>query len=129
MVIVQMLAEVGRTGRAGDIARTFGVDWPHLLAQTVSFCIVCFLLYRFAYRPVLTMLEQRREKIAEGLACAEKSKVQLEEAQQQREEILRQAHVEGEKHIAEARAAGQKILQRETQRASAAADQILAQAR
>jgi F0F1-type ATP synthase membrane subunit b/b' len=39
-----------------SIATTFGVSWPHLLAQVVSFCIVCLILYRFAYRPVLAML-------------------------------------------------------------------------
>jgi len=41
---------------AADIARTFGADWPHLVAQMVSFSIVCAVLYRFAYAPVLKML-------------------------------------------------------------------------
>ena len=51
-----------------EIARTFGVDWPHLIAQIISFSIVCALLYKFAYRRVLAMLEERRQEIAEGLA-------------------------------------------------------------
>ena len=45
-----------------QIARTFGVDWPHLLAQTISFSIVCALLYGFAYTPVLeTLVYLKRE--------------------------------------------------------------------
>ena len=42
---------------AAQIAETFGVDWPHLTAQVVSFAIVCALLYWLAYKPVLAMLE------------------------------------------------------------------------
>jgi len=48
----------------GQIAQTFGVDWAHLLAQVVSFSIVCALLYRLAYTPVLAMLATRSELIA-----------------------------------------------------------------
>ncbi len=57
--VAQARAQVGGSG-VERIATTFGVDWSHLLAQIVSFCIVCFILYRFAYRPVLKMLEVRR---------------------------------------------------------------------
>ena len=56
-----------------QIARTFGVDWPHLLAQFISFGIVCALLYRLAYTPILKILEARRQQIADGLANADKS--------------------------------------------------------
>ena len=47
-------------GEIEDDRRTFGVDWPHLLAQIISFGIVCAVLYRLAYEPVLKMLEARR---------------------------------------------------------------------
>ena len=73
-----------------QIARTFGVDWPHLIAQTVSFSIVCALLYWLAYRPVLTMLAARREQIATGLANAAKIKAELDRTEAQRQEVLAQ---------------------------------------
>ena len=57
-----------------QIADTFGVDKPHLFAQIISFIIVCTALYFFAYKRVLAMLEERRQRIAEGLANAEKIK-------------------------------------------------------
>ena len=47
-----------------ELALRFGVDWPHLTAQIISFSIVCALLYRLAYTPVLTMLAERRKQIA-----------------------------------------------------------------
>ena len=39
-----------------EVAQTFGVDWTHLIAQVISFGIMCAVLYRLAYAPVLKML-------------------------------------------------------------------------
>ena len=127
MVAMILVAEAG-IGRVEEIAKTFGVDWPHLGAQIISFCIVCLLLHRFAYQPVLTMLETRRQRIAEGLENADKVKAELSLAQLKRQEILRQASAEADKLIEEARRAAGQVLERETQRALAAAEEIIASA-
>src|SRR3974390_2310829 len=92
-----LLADPGVGGPLEEIARTFGVDWPHLTAQIISFCIVCALLYRFAYRPVLSMLEERRKRIAEGLASAEKSKAELARTEAKQREMLEQASTQSAK--------------------------------
>src|SRR5205085_6473837 len=92
-------------GMVTDTAKQFGVDWPHLIAQIISFGIVAFLLQRFAYKPVLAILEERRQRIAEGLANAEKIKTELARAETQRQEILTQANSQALKLIEEARAA------------------------
>src|SRR5580765_4951961 len=112
-----------------QVADTFGVDWPHLIAQIISFTIVCILLYKFAYKRVLTMLEERRQRIAEGLANAEKSKAELAKAQEQRQDVLNQAHAQANKLIDEARAAAARVQEQETQKAIAAAEQIIVKAR
>jgi F-type H+-transporting ATPase subunit b len=112
-----------------EIANTFGVDWSHLIAQIISFSIVCALLYFFAYKRVLAMLEERRQRIAEGLANAEKIKAELAKAESQRLEILSQANTQATKLIEEARAAAAKVQEVETQKAVAAAEQIIAKAR
>ena len=117
------------SGQAERIATTFGVDWPHLLAQVVSFCIVCFILYRFAYRPVLKMLEARRQQIAQGLANAEQIKAELARTEAQRQEVMAQANAQATKFIEEARAAASRLQEQETQKAIAAAEQIVAKAR
>jgi F-type H+-transporting ATPase subunit b len=71
-----------------EIARTFGVDWTHLAAQAVSFSIVCLLLYRFAYAPVLTMLDARRQQIAQGLANTEKINAELKQIDRERQDVM-----------------------------------------
>jgi F-type H+-transporting ATPase subunit b len=112
-----------------DIANTFGVDWPHLFSQIVSFVIVCALLYFFAYKRVLAMLEERRLRIAEGLANAEKSRAELARAEAERQEALAQANAQATKLIEEARAAASRVQEQETQKAIAAAEQIITKAR
>jgi len=124
-----LLVEVESGGQVEQIARTFGVDWPHLLAQTISFCIVCILLYRFAYRPILRMLEERRQQIALGQANAEKIKAELARTEAQRQEVMAQANVHATKFIEEARTAAARLQEQESQKAIAAAEQIMIKAR
>lgn len=125
-----LLVDAGNgSGQIEQIARTFGVDWPHLIAQIVSFCIVCGLLYRFAYHPVLDMLQERRRRIDEGLANADKVKANLAQIEVQRQEILDQVNAQATHLIEEARVAAARVQEEETQKAIAAAQQIIAKAR
>ena len=128
MNVFLLLANAGG-GQIEQIATTFGVDWRHLIAQIISFCIVCALLHRFAYRPVLAMLEERRRRIAEGLANAEKSKTELARTEAQRQEVLARANAEATRMIEEARAAAARLAEQETQKARTTAEQIVLQAR
>jgi F-type H+-transporting ATPase subunit b len=112
-----------------QVAEQFGVDWPHFIAQCISFIIVAGLLYKFAYKPVLGVLEERRKKIAEGLANAEQIKKELANAQAKAQEILNQASAQSTKMIEEARAAAAKVQEAETQKAIAAANDIVTKAR
>jgi F-type H+-transporting ATPase subunit b len=105
------------------------VDWPHLGAQIISFCIVCLILHRFAYRPILAMLDERRKQIAQGLADSEKIKAELARTEAQRHEVILQANGEATRLIEEARAAAVRLQEQESQKAIAAAEQIVAKAR
>jgi F-type H+-transporting ATPase subunit b len=115
------------TGR--DIALTFGVNKAQLIAQIVSFLIVAGALYKWAYTPVLNVLEERRQKIAEGLSNAEKIKQELARTEVMRQEIMQKANSEANRLIEEARAAAAKVQESETQKAIAAAEDLIAKAR
>ncbi len=123
-----LLAAAESEGQVEAIARTFGVDWQHLGAQIISFSIVCAVLYKFAYKPVLKMLAQRQEEIALGTANAEKIQAELDKTEAQRKEVLEKAGIEAAKYIEEARAAAARVQQEETQKAIASAEQIVAKA-
>ncbi len=107
----------------------FGFQKQLFISQVISFAIVCFLLHRFAYKPILQVLEERRNKIAESLANAEQIKKELASAQAKAQEILTQASTQATKAIEDARAAAAKVQEVETQKAIAAAGEIIAKAR
>jgi F-type H+-transporting ATPase subunit b len=129
MVALLLLAETGGGGQIQQIATTFGVDWPHFLAQIISFAIVCGLLYRFAYQRVLAMLEARRQQIVESLATVEKIKADLARSDAERQRLIEEANAQARVLIEEARAAASRVQQEETRKAVAAAEQIVARAR
>lgn len=112
-----------------DVADQFGLDAPHFFAQVISFLIVAALLYRFAYQPILTVLEERHRRIAESLANAEKIKAGLAETEAARREILDQTNDQANQLIEEARTAAARVREQETQKAIAAAEQIMVRAR
>ena len=105
------------------------MDWPHFVAQCISFVIVAFLLHRYAYKPILTVLDERKKRIKESLDNAEKIKQELANAQTKAHEIMVQAGQEATKMIEEARAAAAKVQEQETQKAIAAAQAIVDKAR
>ena len=126
---ILLAVAVESEGQVAQIARTFGVDWTHLGAQIISFSIVCAVLYKFAYRRILAMLEQRREQIAQGIANAEKIRAELDKTEAQRQEVMAKAGAEATKFIEEAQAAAARVQQEETKKAIAAAEQIMTKAR
>ncbi|MBK9139106.1 MAG: F0F1 ATP synthase subunit B [Verrucomicrobia bacterium] len=113
----------------GETLQTLGIQWPKLIAQLINFAIVLFVLWKWAYKPVLQMLELRRTKIAESVANADKIKQELARTEQARQEILAKADSEANKLIEEARAAAARLLEQETQKAVATANQIVIKAR
>ncbi len=113
----------------GETLRTLGIYWPKLIAQTINFGIVLFILWKFAYKPILVLLEMRRTKIAESLENADKIKAELARTEEDRKKTLFEAGAQASKLIEEARAAAERELSRRTQEAIATANQILAKAR
>jgi len=112
-----------------DTAETFGWNWELFLSQVVSFMIVALLLRRFAYKPILAILEDRRRKIEEGMLNAEKIRKELAEAEKRYQEIVTKANADAQRMIDEARESSAHLAERKQQEAIGAAEQILAKAK
>jgi len=112
-----------------DTAETFGWSWQLFLAQVISFVIVALVLRRFAYKPILAVLEERRRKIEEGQLNAEKIKRELAEAEKRYQEIVAKGNADAQKMIDEARESAAHLSERKQQEAITAAEQIIAKAR
>lgn len=116
-------------GMVQEIAKTFGWTPQLFFSQVVVFLIVAFLLKKFAFKPVMAMLEQRRQTIEQGLKHAEQMKQELAQAQAKAQEVIGQAGAQATKIIEEARAAAAKVQEAETQKAIAAAAELIAKAK
>ena len=114
---------------AVQTGREFGFNTSLFISQVISFCIVAFLLKKFAYGPILKVLLERRERIEEGLKNADRIKAEVAKTEAARQEILNNANTQANKLIEEARAAAAKVQETETQKAIAAAEQIITKAR
>jgi F-type H+-transporting ATPase subunit b len=86
-------------------------------------------LQRFAYKPILAVLEERRRKIEEGQLNAEKIKKELAEAEKRYQEILAKANADAQKMIDETRESAAYLSERKQQEAITAAEQIITKAR
>jgi F-type H+-transporting ATPase subunit b len=129
MNIMLAAASGGFSDTLRETAETFGWNPWLFLSQVISFVIVALLLRRFAYKPILAVLEERRRRIEEGLLNAEKIKKELAAAEQRYAEILAKANAAAQKMIDEARESSAHLAERKEQEAVVAAEQIMAKAR
>jgi F-type H+-transporting ATPase subunit b len=106
----------------------FGINLPGILAQMLSFCLVAFVLWRFAFKPVIVTLDERQKKIESGLKYTDEMKAKLEQAQQESLAINKKAQLEAAKFIEEARKAAKDFSDREQKAATERANDAIAKA-
>jgi F-type H+-transporting ATPase subunit b len=112
----------------GNLLGQFGIEGPFLLSQIISFCVVAFVLYRFAFKPVLATIDERQTKIADGLKYAEEMKAKLEDAEAQHKEIVQKASLDAQKIVNDARAVAEDRISKSSQEAVAQAGEIITKA-
>ena len=106
----------------------FGVKKSTLIAQMINFCLVAAVLYFFAIKPVAKTLDERQQKIADGLEYAEEMKTQLAETERERVEKMREAAQEAQRILSEAREQSREMIEQKTQEAAAQAEAIFRKA-
>ncbi len=117
------------TPEKSGILAQFGVDWPHFIAQLVLFLIVYFVLNKYAFGPLLKILDERRKRIEEAQLNAEKIKKQLAEAELRYQEILRKANDDAQILLEESRKNNEAFSQREMEKAVKESASIVERAR
>ncbi len=124
-----LIAAVTLLAAEESIPQIFGLDWAAFIAQVLAFGTVLFVLKTYAFQPIINVLEERRRRIAEGQANAEKIKAQLAESETKYRELLDNAQAQGQKLINEARQSSDALAQRRSQEAVTEAERIIARAR
>jgi F-type H+-transporting ATPase subunit b len=103
---------------------------PGLIFWTVvTFLLLLIVLRSVAWKPILTMLDQREQRIADALDEAEKARQEAEQQNQENQAKLETAQAEARQAIAEGRELAEKVAQEVRERAEAEAGQMMDQAR
>ena len=87
-----------------SLISSFGLDWKLLIAQAVNFALLLAVLSYFLYKPLVRLIDERREKIAEGVEKAAAADRKLEEALEEGKRMVGDAAKEAEGVVAAARA-------------------------
>jgi F-type H+-transporting ATPase subunit b len=102
-----------------DVLTTLGIDLPDFLWHTANFLVLIYLLSRFLYRPVTSMLDERTRRIQESLEAADRARAEVAQADRDRDELLATARRE----IQEMMATAQQVAERIQSAARTAAQQ------
>lgn len=100
-----------------------------LLGQMGTFLVFIWFTKKFVWPPVMQALEERRTRIADGLAAADRGQKALENADAQVAERLREARQQAAQIIEQAERRGAELVEEAKENAQAAGERILAQAR
>ena len=104
-------------------------DFGLLFWMVLSFAILLFILKKFAWKPVLKMIQEREDSIAKQLDAAKSAKEQMEQLNAENEKIMKQARAEREEMLREAKATKDKIVAEAQDAAKIEADKIISAAR
>jgi len=97
--------------------------------MSVTFLIVFFLMKKFAWGPILKMIQEREESIESALNSAQKAKEEMAELQNNNEKLLAEARLEKDKMLKEAREIKETMINDAKEAAQKEAQRIMADAR
>jgi F-type H+-transporting ATPase subunit b len=112
-----------------ELIDKLGIDWKLLIAQVINFGILLFVLHRFAYKPILKMLQKRSQTIEDGLANAKKIEDNLRDSELNKNELLNAARQQGQSIITQAGEQAERTRAERLQAASKEVEDIISRAK
>ena len=106
-----------------------GLNFPSLIIFLVNFLILLGILYLFAYKPVLRVMDQRSDKIRESLEAADRAREDAARSQQDTQQQLNEARTEGARLLEQAREMAERYRAEERDRARQEAEAFVVRAR
>ena len=108
---------------------SLGFNITSLVAQLVNFAVLLVIFRAFLYKPILRMLDSRRERIKEGLDAADRMKEQAARAEQEVQARLAEARQDGQTLIAQAQQMAARLQEEGREQARREGDAMLQRAR
>lgn len=128
LAAADVTTEVAAQNPVDKIVKTFGLHWSLFFSQLIAFLVVCFLLKKYAYGPVMEMLEQRRLRIEDGEAKLVEIKQKLADSEKEKAALLEKANNDAKRLITEAKTSAVALSELKAQEAVTQAKTILSKA-
>ena len=106
-----------------------GFHWPSLIAYLLNFTILLIVLSKFAYKPILKILDDRSSNIKDSLELADKVSEESAQQQAQLDDQLVEARKQGQAIIEDARSAAEKLSDQEREKSKKDAEEFLVKAK
>lgn len=97
--------------------------------QTVLFLALLFLLRKYAWKPIMSAINEREEKISDSLVQAEKAQEELKQMQAQNEDLLKEARAERDAMIKDAKETATAMIGEAKEKAKEEGSKMLASAK
>jgi len=104
------------------------ISIPTLIGQAGTFLVLVLVTMKYVWPPLTQAMEQRRQKIAEGLAQSDEAEKALEKAEAEAEQIIREARAKSGEIIDQAGKRSNEIVEQAKQEAIAERDRQVAAA-
>ena len=111
-----------------EITHRFGLETPLFIAQVINILIVLFVLKKFAFGPIQAMLEQRKQRIADGENKLKQIEQQLADSEKHTAAAIAEANATAKRLIEEAKSSASALTEQKAQEAISQAQNILAKA-
>ena len=112
-----------------EILHNFGVDWKLLLAQVFNFFVLFFILRKFVYKPILTILRKRQHEIEKGIEFTKTAEDNLKNAGTIKEQTIKEAKEKALFIVTEAETAANVRKDEILSEAQVKRDSVIAEAR
>ncbi len=106
-----------------------GFHWPSLIAYLLNFTILLIVLTKFAYKPILKIIDERSSNIKDSLELADKVREESAQQQAQLDDQLVEARKQGQSIIEDARSAAEKLSDQEREKSKKEAEEFLVKAK
>lgn len=107
---------------------SLGIELSKLVVQIIAFLTFLFLLWRFASKPIVNILDERQMRVREGMEAASRMQSQLEATAARNEEVLAEARREAQSILAQSRDSGEALIARARDEAAKQSDEYMARA-
>ncbi|MBT5775172.1 MAG: F0F1 ATP synthase subunit B [Dehalococcoidia bacterium] len=116
------------TAEAEGIA-ALGLNLPGLVAQLVNFTILLVVLRMFLWKPILKVLDERKQRIEEGLQRSEAAATEAAASEVEARRVIDEARAEAREQTARVQESAARLREELETQARADAEQILSRAR